>query len=57
MDKAGFAGEDHSCAVFSFIIVYPSFSNQMIGIYSNKNENAVFQKYMFFRPSQHPFRH
>ena len=36
MVKAGFAGEDHPCAVFSSIIAYPSYSNQMVGVFNSK---------------------
>jgi actin-related protein len=36
MVKAGFAGEDHPCAVFSSIIAYPSYSTQMVGVSNSK---------------------
>lgn len=36
MVKAGFAGEDHPCAVFSSIIGYPKVSNQMVGVSNSK---------------------
>ena len=46
--KAGFAGEDHLCAVFSSFIAYPSYSNQMIDVNNIKNKNAVFQNAFAF---------
>ena len=48
MIKAGLAGEDHSCTVFLFFIVYLSYSNQIVGVKNSKNEHADFQKAFAF---------
>ena len=44
MVKAKFAGEDQPCVVFSSIIIYSIYSNQIIGVNNSKEENAEFQK-------------